>query len=52
MIEGATLLAIVGAVLLSTVIGVRMTLLVGACGKFLAVVWLCFSPVRKLKHGQ
>ena len=46
---GAMLLgALVGGVMGQTV-GLRPTLVVGACGQALASLWLFFSPVRDLK---
>jgi predicted MFS family arabinose efflux permease len=34
--------------LLSELVGVRLTLLVGSAGLFLAAIWLLFSPLRRL----
>ena len=35
--------------LLSELVGVRLTLLVGSAGLFLAAGWLLFSPLRHLR---
>ncbi len=35
--------------LLSELVGVRLTLLVGSAGLFLAAIWLLFSPLRRLR---
>lgn len=43
---GAMPLGALLAGLLSEVIGVRLTLLIGSCGLFLASGWLFFSPLR------
>lgn len=47
--RGITPLGALLAGLLGGVIGVRLTLLIGACGIFLACIWLFFSPLRRFK---
>ncbi len=47
--QGATLLGSLAGGLLGNAIGVRSTLVVGACGSLLAVAWLMLSPVRAVR---